>query len=563
MSARPEGRYALLVATATYRDPKLAQLRAPAADAERLAEVLRDPAKGDFEVEVLLDEGQASTTREIARFFRDRRPQDLLFLHFSCHGVKDEHGELYLASSDTEVDLLSATGVSAAWLNEQITRSRSRRTVVLLDCCFSGSFPFGLQARGGEGVNAPEQLQGRGRVIITASSSLEYAYEGEGLSGAGQPSIFTSAVVEGLESGMADLDGDMRVSVDELYDYVYERVMERTPNQTPNKKSDLEGPLYLARSSYRPPVTPATLEPELLSQTEDRYAGIRGGAAEELAALLASSDPAVAMAAREALAKMTSDDSRRVAMIAQDALDADDARTAGEPPGDTAPPASPAPAPPAPAPPLAPAAGVRTRFPQSSRLAVVATVLAAAALLVVVLSSGGSDTPAPATPPAVTGSSSASASVSASGTGAATASADSGPARPAGVPVRCSPGTGPELAKLVRDNEAERSWACSPAVPASLKIHDASLTYLEYGSAREARSQAMGAAQSVDDNGSAPCDGVDAQEGFAGYAACLVSDDGVTTLIIWNVPGTRVFGSATADRPTTPEQAVGAWRTLV
>ena len=140
MSATADGRHALVVATARYGDSKLQQLRAPAADAEELADVLRDPEKGDFDVEVLPDETHAQLTRAIARFFRDRRPQDLLLLHFSCHGVKDEDGELYLAATDTDLDLLSATGISSSWLNERISRTRSRRTVVLLDCCFSGSF---------------------------------------------------------------------------------------------------------------------------------------------------------------------------------------------------------------------------------------------------------------------------------------------------------------------------------------------------------------------------------------------------------------------------------------
>ena len=320
MSTGSDGRHALVVATGRYSDPKLQQLRAPAADAERLANVLRDPAKGNFDVEVLTDERYATLTKRIAGFFRDRRPNDLLLLHFSCHGVKDDRGDLYLAATDTELDLLSATGVSAAWLNDQISRTRSRRTVVLLDCCFSGSFPFGMRARAGTAVNAPDQFEGRGRAIITASSGMEYAYEGDHLKGEGQPSVFTEAVVEGLETGKADLDHDQLVSVDDLYSYVYDRVKESTPSQTPNKKSEIEGPLYLARSTYRPQVQPATLDPELIARTEDRYAGIRVGAVQELVHLLTSRDPAVVLAAREALSRLTDDDSRQVSASAQAAL---------------------------------------------------------------------------------------------------------------------------------------------------------------------------------------------------------------------------------------------------
>jgi caspase domain-containing protein/carbohydrate binding protein with CBM4/9 domain len=384
-------RHALIVATANYNDLRLAQLRSPAADAEGLAEVLADPDRGDFDVQIGIDETHADLTRKIALFFRDRIPNDLLLLHLSCHGVKDENGELYLAAADTDLDLLSATGISATWLNERIDRSRSRRTVVLLDCCFSGSFPAGVRHRAGGAMDAHGQLQGRGRAIITASNSMEYAYEGEELTGEGQPSVFTEAVVEGLRTGRADLDMDHLISIDDLYHYVYDRVRERTPNQTPSIKSDLEGVLYLARSSYRAPVVAAKLDPELIARTEDRYAGIREGAVQELASLLSSSDPSVALAAREVLLLMTSDDSRRVVARAQTALEAAEDATQERAGDDTqAQAADDQPRPPA-APPPAPRPA---RQASSRRPIAIAAALAAIAVVVIVaiiaLSGGGS-----------------------------------------------------------------------------------------------------------------------------------------------------------------------------
>jgi hypothetical protein len=98
-------------------------------------------------------------------------------------------------------------------------------------------------------VELKERFDGRGRVILTASTSMEYAFEGEELTGAGRPSVFTRAVVDGLRSGAADIDGDGQVSVDDLYEHVYERVRETTPNQTPSKWTfDVQGELVIARS---------------------------------------------------------------------------------------------------------------------------------------------------------------------------------------------------------------------------------------------------------------------------------------------------------------------------
>jgi uncharacterized caspase-like protein len=386
VSATSAGRHALIVATASYSDRRLQQLRAPAADAEALADVLRDPEKGDFEVEVGVNGTHGDLTRMIARFFADRSPHDLLLLHFSCHGVKDEDGELYLAAADTDLDLLSATGISAGWLNDRINRTRSRRTVVLLDCCFSGSFPSGLRRRG-DGLDAPQRLEGRGRAIITASNAMEYAYEGDELMGQGRPSVFTEAVVDGLRTGEADLDQDHLVSIDDLYHYVYDRVRDRTPSQTPSIKSDLEGALYLARSTYRPPVEPARLDPDLLSRTEDRYAGIREGAVQELAELLTVRDQSVALAARETLLRMASDDSRRVAGRAQTALEAaEDAE-----PVATDLEASPEP-PPVQPPPVRPPVDSPSRSQVSGRVVALGGIVAvfAVAIVVILVATGGS-----------------------------------------------------------------------------------------------------------------------------------------------------------------------------
>jgi molecular chaperone DnaK len=64
-----------------------------------------------------------------------------------------------------------------------------------------------------------------------------------------QPSVFTTAVVQGLQDGSADLDGDGWVSAEELYNYVHEHVRQRVPGQTPTLSMDsAQGSIYLARS---------------------------------------------------------------------------------------------------------------------------------------------------------------------------------------------------------------------------------------------------------------------------------------------------------------------------
>ena len=247
-------REALIVASYAYEDAGLCELRAPAHDAEALAGVLGDPDIGGFTVRVLLNEPAHVINETLEEFFADRRHDDVLLLHFSGHGVKAEDGELYLAAANTKLKRLAATAVAADFVNRQMSRSRSRRIVLLLDCCYAGAFARGLTPRSGTSVGLEPLLGGRGRAVITASSAMEYAFEGGVLAGqapvtpAVRPSVFTGALVDGLATGAADRDGDGLVGLDELYDHVYDRVRDLTPNQTPGKWTfDMQGNLYIAR----------------------------------------------------------------------------------------------------------------------------------------------------------------------------------------------------------------------------------------------------------------------------------------------------------------------------
>jgi hypothetical protein len=314
-------RSALIVASDEYIDPKLRRLRAPARDAEALAHVLGDPDVGGFEVDVCLNEPEYKVRRKLSEFFANRTRDDLLLVHFSCHGLKDDDGNLYFATPDTELEHLDSSSVPSEFVNRQMHKSRSRRIALFLDCCYSGAFSRGGMARAGGGVELAERFEGQGQVVITASNSMEYAFEGDELTGEGTPSVFTTALVEGLESGAADRDGDDLISIDELYDYIFDRVRETTPDQTPSKWAyDLQGELYIAKNRNPRPVDSAELPIELREAMESPLARVRYGVVGELEHLLTSTNARLAAAARLALQALTEDDSRSVSEAAMVAL---------------------------------------------------------------------------------------------------------------------------------------------------------------------------------------------------------------------------------------------------
>ncbi|MFJ7345318.1 caspase domain-containing protein [Streptomyces sp. NPDC101110] len=323
-------RHALIIANDRYADQGLKKLRAPAQDAAALERVLHDPQIGDFEVEVVHNASADVMRRRIQGFFNDRRRADTLLLHFSCHGLKSESGELYFAASDTEPPLLAATAVASQFVRGCMSATRAGRSVLFLDCCYGGAFSRGsasVRANGDvnvlESFAKDEPVSGRGWAVITASDSMEYSFEGNELAenSAARPSVFTHAVVEGLETGEADLDADGNVSLDDLYEYVYRHVREQNPHQTPKKSAELQGELHLAHSRRgRIKIVAIPSPPTLQAALNSDEVLTRQGAVLELRKRLRHTELPVAEGARRHLEEVARTDIQQIADLASEAL---------------------------------------------------------------------------------------------------------------------------------------------------------------------------------------------------------------------------------------------------
>lgn len=253
MDAPPERRRALVVANAHYDDDALERLASPAQDADALGRVLGDPDRCGFEVTTVLDSDSGAVVEAVEDFLIEVERGDLVLLYFSCHGLKDEHGRLYLASRNTRRDRLRSTAVSAAVVNDLLLGSRSRRKVLLLDCCYGGAFAKGMHVKADPAVHTAEQFDARGLVVVTASDSTQYAFDGDKLHGSPTPSRFTAVLVDGLASGAADVDRDGFVTVDDAYDFVRRRLADDGVPQSPRKwEFDVSGHIVLARTESAP-----------------------------------------------------------------------------------------------------------------------------------------------------------------------------------------------------------------------------------------------------------------------------------------------------------------------
>jgi hypothetical protein len=317
-------RSALIIANSVYQDAALSELRAPAADAKALDAVLSDPGIGDFEVQTLLNGTAAAVQQRVDEFFDDRDRDDLLLLHFSCHGIKDPAGALYFAAADTSLKRLMTSAVSAYLVGVLMSRTRSRRVVVLLDCCYSGAFDRGLWPRSAPELPVSDQLPaGEGRVVISASTAMEYAFEidaPEAVLSEPRPSVFTSALVRGLRTGEADLDQNGLVTLQELYEYLFDSVRAVTPRQTPSWTGlGVQSQIVIARRAI--PVTDPTPLPEhLVTAMGNSYRTVRLAAVSELESVRVGTHAGLVLAADVALQELAGDDSREVSEAASAAL---------------------------------------------------------------------------------------------------------------------------------------------------------------------------------------------------------------------------------------------------
>ena len=322
-------RLALVVANEDYADDGLRRLAAPGRDADALAEILGDRSVGGFDVQVLRNESAQQIRFAIEDFFADRSPTDLLLVHFSCHGVKNASGELFLAAADTRPTRLASTAVAADFVNRQMADSRAQRIALFLDCCYGGAFPRGMVVRAAPAAQVRDAFAdqqdlggGRGRVVVTASSAMQYAFEGDELAPDADigTSVFTKALVDGLTTGDADRDGDGWVGLTELFSYVSEHVRQTMPQQTPQMWTfGAQGDMHIARSRVRR-VTPTALPAAIVEAIASPLPMMRYGAVDELRDRLHGEDLRQALAAWQALGAMVEDDSRKVAEAAESAL---------------------------------------------------------------------------------------------------------------------------------------------------------------------------------------------------------------------------------------------------
>ncbi|WP_316789121.1 caspase, EACC1-associated type [Thermoleptolyngbya oregonensis] len=232
---------ALLIGVTDYQ-AGLTPLPGAERDVQALHQVLKAPEIGGFDqITPLINPEPQEMQEEIEALFRDRDRDDLVLLFFSGHGIKDDSGRLYFATRKTRKtprgELVKSTAVPASFVHEIMGNSRSKRQVIVLDCCFSGAFAEDMRAKDDGRVDVQKQLGGEGRAVLTSSTSTQYSFE----QATADLSVYTRYLIEGIETGAADQDNDGAIAVDELHEYAKKRVQETAPAMKPEIFTSKEG----------------------------------------------------------------------------------------------------------------------------------------------------------------------------------------------------------------------------------------------------------------------------------------------------------------------------------
>lgn len=170
--------------------------------------------------------------------------EDVVVIAFSGHGSPTHE----LVTYDADIADLSSTCIPLDLLTEWFSRIPARRLLCILDCCFSG----GMGAKVLRMESTPrtlisadkllDQLSGDGRLIITASTATEPAWENARL-GHG---LLTYYLLQALQGAEAVVQSG-KISVYRLLEHVTQQVIAKSAQmgkpQNPTVRGSIDGDL--------------------------------------------------------------------------------------------------------------------------------------------------------------------------------------------------------------------------------------------------------------------------------------------------------------------------------
>jgi formylglycine-generating enzyme required for sulfatase activity len=186
---------------------------------------------------------------ELTRLCTSIGKDDLLWVHFACHGTRLEaqpglKEQPVLIARDTRAATLSDTALSLAKVEALMRQSKAKRLVLTLDACETG-------VEMGRNYNAPDFIKNanelaEGYALISASTAKQAAQELKDF----KHGVFTQYLLQGLK-GEAKAKNRSFISVNDLQQYVVNELRNHHvkgggPPQEPTYRVEGMGDMILA-----------------------------------------------------------------------------------------------------------------------------------------------------------------------------------------------------------------------------------------------------------------------------------------------------------------------------
>jgi trehalose 6-phosphate synthase len=239
---------AVLIGTSSYDDDELPDLDSVRANLTDLEERLADERFGAFrQIQTVLDPSSIGKLGSVLAK-EARAAEDTFLVYYAGHGLVDEDGELYLALTTTESDVVYSSAMPFTHIRRAVRNSPAQNRVAILDCCYSGR---AIQAMSDPDSVLSGQIEIAGGCVLTSSSATQISHAPEGE----RHTAFTGELLEVLTSGLPDVGEFITL------DAVYTRLARRLPARSlPRPRIQIDGTagrLALARNpAWSPPPPP-------------------------------------------------------------------------------------------------------------------------------------------------------------------------------------------------------------------------------------------------------------------------------------------------------------------
>lgn len=210
----------------------------------------RDPLyKGisETDVRILTDKNSWEVHKEIARLCEQLQPGSRIFIYYTGHGLYSKKtAKYFLASRDSEVDIVDSTSIDIEKIILPLKTSRAREKILIVDACYSGKIHENLANDEAQIISQVVE-PASGIFAVSSTNSTQTAKFDP--NNPNSPTYFTQYLLDALESGINE-DRELLTFNDIFAQVDYSLSSKGLSRPVKTIKGDAEKIIFCANSYY-------------------------------------------------------------------------------------------------------------------------------------------------------------------------------------------------------------------------------------------------------------------------------------------------------------------------